>query len=182
MFGVVLSAAVARAETIGRITQIAPHFRACFNVPPSIGRGVVTLRFSVRRDGSILAEPRVTHVSAPRDSETGRALLEAALKAVAACAPVPLTPSFGAAIAGRLFTIRFVVDGGGVSAIHRFEQPAGSPPPPVPALEPRRDPVAPPPPVTPRRAPIPPPVSRGQQDDVPIFIPQPPRPRPRSGD
>ncbi len=68
----------------------------------------LTLRFSLRSDGAILARPQITFsrlIGKPEDQQT---FVAAVLSSLAACTPVSLSPDFGKAIAGRPLTMRFI--------------------------------------------------------------------------
>ncbi len=69
----------------------------------------VTIRLSFRRDGAVLGEPKITYYRAGKAApERQQAFIASVRDAFARCTPLRLTPSFGAAIAGRPFTFRFV--------------------------------------------------------------------------
>jgi hypothetical protein len=89
---------------IDRLRHVFPAVRACWE-PPSSG-GEVTFRFSFRRDGAMLGEPRLTYASG--DGEAREKLIASVKDAFSRCLPLPFTDGFGGAVAGRPFTIRFV--------------------------------------------------------------------------
>ncbi len=85
--------------------------RACWVPPPkdSARHGMeYTIRFAFKRDGEIIAPPRVTYAShdAPADvRDTYRDAVEAAL---ARCTPLHFSKGMAGAVAGRPIAIRFV--------------------------------------------------------------------------
>src|ERR1700722_5945044 len=85
--------------------------RACWVPPPQdeARHGMeYTIRFAFKRDGEILAPPRVTYAShdAPADvREIYRDAVNAALKR---CTPLHFSDGMGGAVAGRPIAIRFV--------------------------------------------------------------------------
>ena len=81
---------------------------ACFQAPAGSGGSVITVLVSLRRDGTVLGQPRITFSSLVGPPDGKRAFVAAALGALKACTPVAVTPALGGAIAGRPFTIRFV--------------------------------------------------------------------------
>ncbi len=97
----------ASRETVGRLRDLAPALRACWD-PPG-GRGEITLRLAFRRDGRVLGEPRVTW-RGPGPDETRERVRRSVLAGVASCAPLAFSPSFGQAIAGRPVAVRFIDD------------------------------------------------------------------------
>jgi hypothetical protein len=92
---------------VGRIRDIYPALRACWE-PPG-GGGETTVRFAFRRDGRILGESRVTWAAPGPERERER-LRRSIVDALRACAPLAFSPSFGQAIAGRPVAIRFIDD------------------------------------------------------------------------
>lgn len=103
-----------RGAAIGTLRAIFPALAACWRPPDGL-RGLeqaeVTLRLSLRRDGTVVGEPRVTYATAPAQSRAYQLLAEAGLDSIRHCTPVPLTPGLGAAVAGRPLAIRFVYRG-----------------------------------------------------------------------
>jgi hypothetical protein len=97
-------------ETVDRLDQIAPALRRCWNPPPLPGEltgAMVSLRFSLRRDGSLFGQPRVTWETKRGDAEFQRRFSDSAVAAIRSCTPMRLSAGLGASIAGRPFTIRF---------------------------------------------------------------------------
>ncbi|MBL8590274.1 MAG: hypothetical protein JNK46_17200 [Methylobacteriaceae bacterium] len=101
------SGAPAPAAPLTRIEQIGPHVARCWTPPADPAKRAIeaTLRFSIRRDGALLGPPRIVALKAGSADlrEEARA---AAMRAVAACAPIPVAPALGAAIAGRPILLR----------------------------------------------------------------------------
>jgi hypothetical protein len=85
--------------------------RACWVPPPQdeARHGMeYTVRFAFKRDGAIVAPPRVTYAShdAPADvRDVYRDAVDAALKR---CTPLHFSDGMGGAVAGRPIAIRFV--------------------------------------------------------------------------
>ena len=95
------------------IRDLFAALRACWQPPaPEQAReGMqMSVRLSFRRNGDMIAPPRVTYTSpdAPAETrQTYRAAIDAALDR---CAPLPLTKGLGGAIAGRPIAIRYIDD------------------------------------------------------------------------
>ncbi|QEL21490.1 hypothetical protein FQV39_02045 [Bosea sp. F3-2] len=97
-------------ETVDKLADIAPALRRCWNPPPLPGDltgAMVSLRFSLRRDGSLFGQPRVTWETRRGDPEFQRRFSDSAVAAIHACTPMRLSKGLGASIAGRPFIIRF---------------------------------------------------------------------------
>lgn len=113
--GLVASAAVAGAEApISHMPEIGSAFSACWSPPPGLAKLEslkTTVRFSLKRTGELLGEPRVTFSSASIDTHARSVLTEAILAAVRKCTPLAITDSLGQAIVGRPITVRsFIMD------------------------------------------------------------------------
>src|ERR1700684_3234646 len=93
------------------IRDMFAALRACWVPPPKdeARHGMeYTIRFAFKRDGEILAPPRVTYAShdAPADvRDIYRDAVNAALKR---CTPLHFSDGMGGAVAGRPIAIRFV--------------------------------------------------------------------------
>lgn len=97
-------------ETVDRLDEIAPAIQRCWNPPPLPGDltgAMVSLRFSLRRDGSLFGQPRVTWETKRGDAEFQQRFSDSAVAAIRTCTPMRLSAGLGASIAGRPFTIRF---------------------------------------------------------------------------
>lgn len=95
---------------LDRLADIAPALRRCWTPPaldgPDSG-AMATVRFSLRRDGSLFGEPRVTWQTRQTQADLRRRFTDSVVAAVRGCTPMRLSPQLGAAIAGRPLSIRF---------------------------------------------------------------------------
>jgi hypothetical protein len=93
------------------ISAMFAALRACWEPPPKdeARHGMeYTVRFAFKRNGEIVAPPRMTYAShdAPTDvRDKYRGAIDAALKR---CTPLHFTDAMGGAVAGRPIAIRFV--------------------------------------------------------------------------
>lgn len=95
---------------IDRLDQIAPALRRCWQPPVLSGSdtGVMaTVRFSLRRDGSLFGQPRLSWATKRTDAALRERFGRSIIEAVRGCTPLRLSPGLGASIAGRPFSIRF---------------------------------------------------------------------------
>ena len=102
--------APAEAAEVDKLAQLAPALRRCWSPPPLDGPSagaMATVRFSLRRDGSLFGQPRVTWGTKRSDPELQARFTQSVIDAVRACTPLRLSPRLGASIAGRPFSIRF---------------------------------------------------------------------------
>jgi len=67
-----------------------------------------TIRFAFKRDGEIVAPPRVTYASHDAPEEVRDVYRDAVNAALARCTPLHFSDGMGEAVAGRPIAIRFV--------------------------------------------------------------------------
>jgi hypothetical protein len=85
--------------------------RACWEPPPKdeARRGMeYTIRFAFRRDGEMIAPPRMTYASHDAPAEVRDKYRDAIDAALKRCTPLHFTDAMGGAVAGRPIAIRFV--------------------------------------------------------------------------
>jgi hypothetical protein len=95
-------------DTIG---DLFATLRSCWSPPPaeSAREGMqMSVRFSFKRTGEIIAAPRVTYATAGIPSDTRDTYLKAINASLSACAPLKFTGGLGGALAGRPIAIRYV--------------------------------------------------------------------------
>jgi hypothetical protein len=68
----------------------------------------VTVLFALKRDGSLLGRPRITHSNLTGDPSDQRLFVGAVVSAIDGCLPLDITPGLGGAIAGRPIALRVV--------------------------------------------------------------------------
>lgn len=101
----------------GRINRIADVFAAlgaCWSPPTGLTkleRVEITVRLSLRRDGSLFGAPRVTFATTAAETRARELLRAATVEAIERCTPLDLTPGLGGAIAGRPIAVRFIYQG-----------------------------------------------------------------------
>ena len=95
-------------DTIG---DLFAELRSCWSPPPAddAKEGMqMTVRFSFKRDGEIIATPRLTFATVGASADTRATYLKAINASLDACAPLKFTSNLGGALAGRPIAIRFV--------------------------------------------------------------------------
>ena len=106
--------AAAAGGPVDTLRQLYPALTACWHAPDGLAwleRTEITARLSLRRDGTLQGEPRITFAALPPDSPARRTLTQATLDAIRRCTPVALTPGLGGAVAGRPIALRFIYAG-----------------------------------------------------------------------
>jgi hypothetical protein len=95
-------------DTIG---DLFAELRSCWSPPPadSAAEGMqMTVRFSFKRDGGIIAAPRLTFATVGSSADTRTTYLKAINASLDACMPLKFTDGLGGALAGRPIAIRYV--------------------------------------------------------------------------
>lgn len=95
---------------VSTLADIAPALRACWH-PPSAAEAerdvAASVRFSLRRDGTLFGQPRITWEGRGGDPAFRERFAQSVVAAVRSCTPMRLSAGLGASIAGRPFVIRF---------------------------------------------------------------------------
>jgi hypothetical protein len=95
-------------DTIG---DLFAALRSCWSPPPAdtAREGMqMSVRFSFKRTGEIIAAPRVTYATAGAPGDTRATYLKAINASLSACMPLKFTGGLGGALAGRPIAIRYV--------------------------------------------------------------------------
>jgi len=93
------------------IGDLFAALRSCWSPPPAdtAREGMqMSVRFSFKRTGEIIASPRLTYATAGVAADTRATYLKAINASLAACAPLKFTGGLGGALAGRPIAIRYV--------------------------------------------------------------------------
>ena len=100
-------------KPLDSISAMYAALRACWVPPPKdeAFHGMeYTIRFAFKRDGEIIASPRVTYASHGAPANVRDVYRDAVNAALARCAPLHFSEGMGGAVAGRPIAIRFVDD------------------------------------------------------------------------
>jgi hypothetical protein len=95
-------------DTIG---DLFSELRSCWSPPPADAAQAgmqMTVRFSFKRDGEIIAAPRMTFATAGASTDVRGAYLKAINASLDACTPLKFSGDLGGALAGRPIAIRYV--------------------------------------------------------------------------
>ena len=98
-------------QTLDTIRELFAALRACWVPPPKdeARHGMeYTVRFALKRDGEIIAPPRVTYSSHDAPAAVRDLYRDAVNAALSRCTPLHFGKGMGGAIAGRPIAIRFV--------------------------------------------------------------------------
>jgi hypothetical protein len=95
-------------DTIG---DLFAALRSCWSPPPADAahKGMqMSVRFSFKRTGEIIAAPRLTYATEGVSADTRATYLKAINASLDACEPLKFSGGLGGAIAGRPIAIRYV--------------------------------------------------------------------------
>jgi hypothetical protein len=96
---------------LDNIGDLFAALRACWSPPPADAarEGMqMSVRFSFKRTGEIIATPRVTFATAGVAADTRATYLKAINTSLDACLPLKFTDGLGGALAGRPIAVRYV--------------------------------------------------------------------------
>jgi hypothetical protein len=96
---------------LNTIGDLFAALRSCWSPPPvnAAREGMqMSVRFSFKRSGEIIAAPRMTYATAGVSADTRATYLKAISTSLDACAPLKFTDGLGGALAGRPIAIRYV--------------------------------------------------------------------------
>ncbi|HEX2136716.1 MAG TPA: hypothetical protein VHG30_12580 [Microvirga sp.] len=108
--GVVRPGQGGRPDAIDRIRDVFRALQACWQPPRGSGYSgqELTIRLSFKRSGEVLGQPRITYYKSGGREDEREAFTRSVRSAFERCTPLPFTARFGAAVAGRPFTFRFI--------------------------------------------------------------------------
>ncbi len=95
-------------DTLG---DLFAALRSCWSPPPaeSAHEGMqMSVRFSFKRSGEIIAAPRLTYATAGVPADTRATYLKSINTSLGTCVPLKFTGGLGGALAGRPIAIRYV--------------------------------------------------------------------------
>jgi hypothetical protein len=101
----------AQQHPLDSIRDMFAALRACWVPPPKdeARHGMeYTIRFAFKRDGEIVAPPRMTYASHDAPTEVRGIYRDAVNAALKRCTPLHFSDGMGGAVAGRPIAIRFV--------------------------------------------------------------------------
>ncbi len=75
-------------------------------VPRGAGGSELTVMFSVKRDGSLHGQPRITYSHLTGNAAAQEAFVRASLASIQRCFPLPITNTLGGAVAGQPLRLR----------------------------------------------------------------------------
>ncbi|MGC4026676.1 MAG: hypothetical protein QM744_16960 [Mesorhizobium sp.] len=96
-----------RTDPVNTLEAMWDALGRCWTPPPGSGGLEVTVRFSLKRDGSLNGKPRITWLKRDGSESERESFVASVFQALETALPVPFTESMGNAAAGRPMTMRF---------------------------------------------------------------------------
>lgn len=95
---------------INTLTELSAALQACWqpSAEQSVAGAQITVRLSFKRDGDLVGPPRLTFRTPGLTGDQQNAYFKAVVDSLRRCVPAPVSAAFGAAIAGRPLTVRFI--------------------------------------------------------------------------
>jgi hypothetical protein len=94
-------------DPIDTLAEMSAAIYACWKPPPGTAGMSLTLRFSLRRNGTLIGKARATYSHLGTDDTLNRAFVTSILKALDEALPLPFSDSMGGAIAGTTLAPHF---------------------------------------------------------------------------
>ena len=103
-----LGSSEAKSTPANTLRELYTALGECVKVPGGLPGSEITVVFSLKRDGSLLGRPRISHAKLLGDSSAQRAFVGNVLAAFDKCLPLSITEGLGGAVAGRPMSFRVV--------------------------------------------------------------------------
>ncbi|MGU3362763.1 hypothetical protein ACLBWX_20755 [Methylobacterium sp. M6A4_1b] len=102
----VISARAEPASTLEGLWQLLGSCSQSVGGPSGSAGSEVTVLFSIKRDGNLQGQPRITHSKLVGDEAAQKEFLARVLSSIARCFPLSITDGLGGAVAGRPLRLR----------------------------------------------------------------------------
>lgn len=96
-----------QTQAVNTLDEMWDALARCWQPPAGSAGLEVTVRFSLKRDGSLNGEPRITWLKEGGTDGQRQAFVASVFRALETVLPIPLTESMGNVTAGRPMTMRF---------------------------------------------------------------------------
>lgn len=109
LLGLFLTAGPALAQAArspNNVHELFSYLNQCVRLPASAEGSEITLRFSLTQYGALRGKPMITYSKLVGDSQAQQDFVAAALHALDACTPVPVTEAFGRVLGEKMLTWR----------------------------------------------------------------------------
>lgn len=108
LLAALLASPGANGAPLENVSEIGPALLKCWRPPAAPDGSAVTVRFSFRRDGSLIST-RVTYIGVVGEADLKRDFANSAVRAIGKCSPLDLSPRFAATIGGKVYLMQFAI-------------------------------------------------------------------------
>lgn len=123
---VALMTPASSAEPLGNTDQLGAALLACWKPPAGLDGSFVTLKFSFRRDGSLMGAPQVAAANVMGNGKARQKFVDSAVTAIQRCAPLAFSRAFAEGVGGHVFVMQFAVSERQPKALRIYAFNAGS--------------------------------------------------------
>jgi len=94
------------ADPLKTMDDVGQAIANCWK-PDSNLKGMVTLSFAFKRDGSLIGPPRPTNIAVDGDDNARKEFVGSAIEAIESCMPLSFSSDLAQGIGGQVFTMPF---------------------------------------------------------------------------
>lgn len=95
------------AEPLTTMDAVGAKILSCWEPPAGVKNSSVSMKFSFKKDGSLIGPPRPAYINISGDEKVRKEFIAAATDAIKRCTPVEFSPDLAQGIGGQVFTLEF---------------------------------------------------------------------------
>jgi len=103
-----LGSSEAKNAPANTLRELYTALGECVKAPGGFPGSEITVVFSLKRDGSLLGRPRISHAKLLGDSSAQKDFVRNVLATFGKCLPLSITEGLGGAVAGRPMSFRVI--------------------------------------------------------------------------
>ena len=89
------------AAPVGNSDEVGAAIMACWSPPTDTEGSFATLKFSFRRDGTLIGPPQPTEINVAGGEQTRQQFVDAAIAAIEQWLPIQFSPAFAAGVGAK---------------------------------------------------------------------------------
>jgi len=101
--------AIGQTRPANSLSELFANLKTCFGPMQAPEGAQLTMVFSLRRNGTLIGQPRISDAKLPKDPAERQRFLGSASAALAKCLPANITNALGGAIAGRPLAVTLIL-------------------------------------------------------------------------
>jgi hypothetical protein len=98
----------AKSAPANSLRELYTALGECVKAPAGLPGSEITIIFSLKRNGSLLGKPKISHAKLLGDTNAQRDFVAGVLAGFDRCLPVSITDGLGGAVAGRPLNFRII--------------------------------------------------------------------------